>query len=900
MLDSEILFAEIRAICAETLSARRSAARADVARCLDATYRAVYARHVAGASGKVVCSAHALAADLIVGHLYGNFVGRRESVSGGVASKFCIVALGGYGRSELSPKSDIDILFLHSPKNSETFKTAVVDEIAYPLWDAGLKLGHSSRTYREAVADARNDFILRNSMLDSRLVCGDPALYAKFRRRFGALCAACKDAHFDELMRIKRDRHAKCGWTPYLQEPNVKNGIGGLRDAQTMRWKTLLNFGTDNLLELVSRSIISVSEYKAVRRAYGFLLRVRNDMHYHFGRANDLLDLETQPKIAGHLGFSGAGEQGGVEEFMRRVYSSFRAIDSVSKTARKRMGLSLPDDVLENMRHMGTRLPANRKFSIDGFSFYRGGVDALSPSVFRRDPSKLVKVFALFQKYGAVPSDKLEVMMKDSRRLIDDSVRSDPATISAFLSILENRGTVFPTLELMHYWGVLGAFVPEFKDITCMVQHEFYHRFTADMHILNTVAQLDKIFRARESDGVYWEYHNVLVSSPAPHLLYLMLFLHDIGKGDGIRGHAEVGAEIGAKILARWGVPKSDSDSILFVVKNHLQMARFWQTHDVEDESSIVEFAAIAKNAELLKYLYVLTFCDAMGTAEGFWNSYKQSLHASLYKGTLSYFRKRNYPESVERRKARVLAEALETPQGAHLQPDLLELMRNLPRNYFMFHGRNDLIMHAGMLRRLRGGRKNSAPVIEWRDEPNDSISRLYVASRYSGGLFAILAGVVTLSGLDILGSKIFTCADGMVLDSFYVRGIFDGMAANPKMKSRFESEVRAAFLGEVSLDGRVDKMFYADPRAAENGGEPAVSDVSIRRSQKKIALEIRARDRVGLLYKVARAIDSCGYDIEFARVNTERNWAQDAFRLSPRPLAEPPSVLEKTVRGIF
>ena len=898
MLDSEILFAEVRAICAETLVPAR-VLRESVAACLEETYRAIYARHMAGARGKVVCAAHALSADLIVRYLYENFIGRRKSISSGSIPKFCIVALGGYGRSELSPKSDIDILFLHSPRNSDAFKTAVVDGIAYPLWDAGLKLGHSSRTYREAVADAQSDFILRNSMLDARTVCGDAAVYSKFRSRFDALCSARKDEHFDGLMRLKRDRHAKCGWTPYLQEPNVKNGIGGLRDAQTMRWKTLLNFGSDNLLELVSRSIISVSEYKAVRRAYEFLLRVRNDMHYHFGRANDLLDLETQPKIAEHLGFSGEGE-GGVEEFMRRVYSSFRAIDSVSKTARKRMGLSLPDDVIENMRHMGTRLPANRKFSIDGFSFYRGDVDAISTSVFSRDPSKLVKVFALFQKYGAVPSDRLEVLIKDSRRLVDDSVRSDPATISAFLSILENRGSVFPTLELMHYWGVLGAFVPEFKDITCMVQHEFYHRFTADMHILNTIAQLDKIFRARESDGVYWEYHNVLVSSPAPNLLYLMLFLHDIGKGDGIRGHAEVGAEIGAKILARWGVPKSDADSILFVVKNHLQMARFWQTHDVEDESSIEEFAAIAKNAELLKYLYVLTFCDAMGTADGFWNSYKQSLHTSLYKGTLSYFRKRNYPESVERRKSRVFGEALETPQGAHLQPDLLELMRNLPRNYFMFHGRNDLIMHAGMLRQLRARRKNSAPVIEWRDEPNDSISRLYVASRDSGGLFAILAGVVTLSGLDILGSKIFTCSDGMVLDAFYVRGIFDGMAANPKMKSRFESEVRAALSGEVSLDRRVDEMFYADTRAAKDGGGEVVSGVSIRRSQKKIALEIRARDRVGLLYKVARAIGSCGYDIEFARVNTERNWAQDAFRLSPRPLAEPPSVLEKTVRGIF
>ena len=898
MLNSERLFKDVGEACSETLAAS-GITRDALSSCLSRTYETIRTSHLSGMGGKVVCAAHALVIDRIVEYLYRSFLERRKKRYRSIASKFCVVALGGYGRSELSPKSDIDILFLYDSSVSTRFKGVVIDEISYPLWDLGLKLGHSSRTYREALADARKDILLRNSMLDARLICGDSALYKKFTGRFDTLCAAKKKEHFDELMRLKLDRHAKFGWTPYLQEPNVKNGIGGLRDAQTMIWKTHLNFGSNNLRELASRSIISISEFKSVWRAYDFLLRVRNDMHYHFERANDLLDLETQPKIAEHLGFRAGGEIERIEEFMRKVYSSFRAIDSVAKTARKRMGLSLPGDVEENMYHLGTKLPGNKKFNIGGFSFYRGEAQAAAPNVFKKDPAQLVKVFGLFQEYGAVPSDRLEVLIKDSRHLIDDAVRSDPSTNSAFLSILQKRGGVFPALELMHYWGVLGAFIPEFKDITCMVQHEFYHRYTADIHILNTIAQLDKIFCARESDGLYWEYHKVLVSSPSPTLLYLMLFLHDIGKGDGIRGHAEIGAEIGAEILRRLGVPDSDSESVLFIVKNHLQMARFWQSYDVEDEVSIGKFASIVKNEELLKYLYVLTFCDAMGTAEGFWNSYKQSLHSSLYTGTLAYLQKKQSHISIARRKAKVLSEALSDPNSRGLESLVVEQMENLPRNYFLFHGRNDLLMHVKMIRELQlNARKGQGdmPIIEWRDEPNDSISRLYVVSTDRSGLFATLAGVVTLSGFDILGSKIFTRDDGITLDAFYVRGICDGIAANPKMKARFEAEVRRAIAERESLDKRVDEMFYSDNRHKR---ENVVSDVFMRRESKKLVVEIRARDRIGLLYKIARAIDSCGYDIVFARVNTERVWAQDSFHLAPRPLAESPAELAKTLRNL-
>ena len=902
MLQIEKLSDEVRDICKNSLSAANGRPIQERVRdCLQRSYSAVMRAHHNGASGKRVCAAHAECMDAIILKLYENFTVRRLKLARSAADKFCIVALGGYGRSELCPKSDVDIMFLYDNTVGDEIKTLIVDEILYPLWNTGLKLGHSSRTRREAIADARSDVISKNSMLDARFICGSKRVYSAFERAFKAMCARNKQEHFGELMRLKRDRHAKFRWTPYLQEPNIKNGIGGLRDAQTMGWKTFLNFGSSDFRELAKRRIISLSEYKAVSKAYDFLLRVRNDMHYNFGRENDLLDLETQPKIAARLGFSDTLQAQGVEIFMRKIYYSFRVIDAVSKTARKRMGLELPGDVLATMRHMGARKPRNRKFTVDGFSIYCGEVDAVWYNVFKTKPSRLINVFLYCQEYGAVPSDKLEVMIKDSRHLIDASVRSNKRTNAAFLKILERTGNVFPTLEMMHFWGVLGRFIEEFGDITCMVQHEFYHRFTADVHTLNTIAQLDKIFCARQDgkEPFYWDYHKVLVSTKSPASVYLMLFFHDIGKGDGIRGHAEVGAEIASRLLDRLGVPPSDAEPIIFAIKNHLEMARFWQLHDVEDEKSIAKFASLVGNEEHLKYLYILTFCDAMGTSESFWNSYKQSLHSMLYSGTLAYLQKEESQResSYRRRSERVMKELLAMPDMEMHSELLKEHFANLPRNYFLFHGRDDVAVHIKMIARLLRRKSTDMPILEWRDDPNRSISKLCVVSYDRGGLFAVLAGILSLAGLDILGSKILTRPDGITIDTFYVTGISGGLSENPRVRERFARQIASALNDPSSLDSEINDRFYSDSRTFSS---EVNSDVFMRRESGKIILDIRTPDRVGLLYKIAKTIHLCGYNILFARINTENRWAQDTFHIDARPLAEPLSVLGSSLKSIL
>ncbi len=832
--------------------------------------------HSNGASGKSVCAATSVSADFAVKTLWENFISRRRKKDSTLEEKLCILALGGYGRRELSPNSDIDILFLYKDNVSEEIKKQVADSIMYPLWDFGLKLGHKSTTPAEAIDQMSKDPTFKTSLLDMRILCGSEQLFYSFEKNFNSICQSTKVEHFASLMRLKCERHNAYNWTPYIQEPNIKNGIGGLRDFQTIRWKTRLNFGNADTIELLRRGIINVREYKRLRRAFDFLLRVRNDLHYTTSRATEILDLERQIIVAEHLGFNGSDEER-IEALMFKVYDSFRVIDAVAKTTRKRMGIQLPKDVISAMHQIGSRVPRNKKFSIDGFSIYRGEITASRSGVFRRKPSRILKLFEYCQIYGCAPSDSLEVALADARDMIDDEFRANPDNCRTFLSVLQNRGSVFPALEVMHYWGVLGRFIPEFKEITCMVQREFYHRYTADIHTLNAISHLDKIFCAGKKDGIYWDYHKVITGMRSPLSAYLILFLHDIGKGDGIRGHADVGADIAQKILARFGLSEAEIETIVFVIRNHLEMARFWQRHDLEDEAEIKKFTKLVGDEETLKLLYVITFCDAMATSDGFWNSYKQGLHQTLFHEALERIRNESLGENfAEIKRKKIIKEFSEDENFVQDKASLEEHLMNMPQNYVVFHNKADIAMHMRLIEVLRK-KKTAKPAVEWIDDPNRSMIRVCVVSHDRRGLYASITSALTVAGFDILGSKILTRTDGITIDTFYLAGISGGELYSQKVRERFIRKLNFVFEDIHSLDEELDGMFYS---YKNRRGENVISSVKIKEHTGKIVLRIKAKDRAGLLSKITRVFFDCGYDIIFARANTDGGWVHDTFHL--------------------
>ena len=847
----------------------------------------ILSAHKDGAGGRTVCGLNSFTVDEMVRRLYAAFLLRRPAaVRKLFSSRFSIVATGGYGRRELCPKSDVDIGFLYdenrSPISGE-LKSLVIDEIMYPLWDTGLKLGHSSRNIAEVLEEAKTNILTRTSMLDLRHICGCARLTERCGREFKAQNAPMAAEHIDELFRLKRDRHAKYGWSPYVQEPNIKNGIGGLRDYQTISWMAQLKYG-GKFRRLAEMKIVSTAEFRAMEKAYDFLLRVRNDMHYTARRPADLLDINSQARIARHLGFKQRDIILRSEKFMRKVYFCFRDIDNISKAARKRMKIVLPDDVLKSILPADINLREGERISVDGFWICNGSITPHNSSVFRKDPTRLIKVFLYCQKYGVIPSDKLEILIKDSIGLIDDSVRANESANMAFRSIMKKPGFVAPILERMHFWGVLGAFIKEFGELTCLVQHEFYHRYTADVHTLNTIAELDKVFRARVEETLYGDYHAAITSTQSPGLLYFIMLLHDIGKSDGIKGHAHASAEVSKKILSRFELPQSMTENALFVIENHLMMARFWQTHDVEDESAVESFADMVMDEEKLKYLYVMTFCDAKGTADDFWNSYKQSLHTSLYRGALRKLRndETQIREFYENRKAKVLAEILQMEEFSGSEREVLEHFSNLPRNYFLFHGRDDLALHLRMIHTLRAKRAEDPDnaevdaIFEWQDDPNHSLSKLCIVSEERKGLFFKICGAITIAGLNILSSKVLSRSDGITIDTFALTAIGGGPVANERMRTRFKDAFTKVMRQPDDTINTIEKIWKDTIIPFKTEARVKLSKAS--GAPNSVLIEVDAYDSAGLLFKVAKDISDNGFDIRFARINTERNWASDSF----------------------
>jgi len=844
--------------------------------------------HNMGASGVAVCAANSLIIDIVVKLLYDKFCMKKNEFADYAKRNLCIVALGGYGRSELCPQSDIDITFIYGSEHFsriEDFKTAIVDEIMYGLWNCGLKLSHSSRTRMETLEDTDKDILIRTSFLDARLICGNEILFGKLKKSLSVLFRRKASEHILELLRLKCARHAKYEWTAYVQEPNIKNGIGSLRDFQTMIWIGMLRFKSDSFRSLVSSGYITAKEYALAKKSQKFLLRVRNEMHYNSGRENDLMDLNTQSILAANLGFKQlpSGSREGI--FMRKVYFAFRDIDSISKASRKRLGIRLPKDILQKIEPYALQ-PSNitRAYS-DGFVIRNGVIFYKSKSVFKRKPSRLIKLFRYAQEKQCALSESLEVLIKDSIHLIDDSVRNDATANESFCDILSCNGKVAPYLSLMHYYGVLGAFIPEFGKMTCLVQYEYLHSYTADIHTINTISALDKIFNSSLNEPSYGLYHKVITEIQDASLLYLMLFLHDIGKIKGIKGHAKSGLPIAKEIMERLNISETSKEIVLFMIEHHLSFAKFWQSHDIENQSTLEDFATFIGNEEKLRYLFVITFCDAKGTSKDLWNSYKESLHEMLYFGTLRNLvsDESQIKKFYEDRRDSVYKEILTYEEFAGAEKEISEHFKNLPANYFLFYGIDSLLLHLRLVRMLESknkGKKGDSFVVDWNDDPSRSLSVVTIVANDQTGLFYKFATAFAYASLNILSSKIITREDAIIIDTFLVTGQSGGPVSNELSKKIFSKALKKTWAEEdLSAEIKAKKSLIARPKSHI---KPAVY-INKTKKEDMFILEIIAPDKTGLLSDTAKIIYENGFSIRFARINTERNTAYDTFHICKR-----------------
>lgn len=845
--------------------------------------------HRGGAGGMDICRARAAVLDVLLRYLW-------DSAKAGLSEQaqkefppLALVAIGGYGRAELNPHSDIDFMFLHdrqvAVRRPLPHLSKIIDGLLYPLWDIGLKVGHSVRTIDDCVKVANSDMQSKTSLIEARVVAGDDALFSKFEK---TLVAKCVNKHEEEYiaMRVEdqNSRRAKFGNSACMQEPNIKNGCGGLRDYQNLLWMAFFKYRTRSLTELQAHEMISENDRKQLEAAYDFLLRVRTEMHYHVDRGMDVLTKSWQPTVAHNLGYAERSPSRRIERFMRLLYTHSRNIFRITRTVEQRLAL-LPAPRKLSLRSF---LPAGRTRAvepIDGFKISDGEIQATTPRVFRDQPRRLMRVFLYAQQRGLDLHPDLGQQVRNHLGLVDRAFLSDEHVRETFLTILGQRGSVARVLRAMHETDLLGKYVPEFGRLTCLVQHEFYHQYTADEHTLMCLEQLDKIWEAK--DPPYSEYVPLFQKLERPFLLYLALLLHDVGKPEGHGNHAVVSAELALRVAKRLGLDGSSTHTLRLVIENHLLMASTSQRRDLDDPAVIRKFAKQVQNPETLGLLTLHTFVDSQATSDKLWNGFKESLLWSLHHKTVELMAGGTEFVRAEEKQRELLMEEVQgmtPPQFA--AEELHAHFGALPSRYFQIHSTrdvlDDLLLAHRFIRLQTSDRENPlTPVVNWRDQPDRGCNAVKVCTWDRAGLFWKIAGSLSAAGLNILSAQIFTRSDGIVLDTFYVNDAKTGVLAGPDQRDTFEDVINRALTGEeVDFRALIARRKITRPAYQAYVGERMATRIGFDNdsSDTRTVIEIETEDRIGLLHAISKQLSELDLDISAAKISTERGAAIDSF----------------------
>lgn len=852
--------------------------------------------HRKGTSGLEVCQARAAMTDVVIENLFLAALDLYATEHGTLPCKMAILATGGYGRRELNPHSDIDIMLLYPVKAGgkpfETFQEIVTEEILYPLWDLGWKVGHASRNAKEVIEECRKEVQSKNAILESRVICGSEPLYKSMRSHFDDFCRKENSRiYIQQRLEDELERHAKSGNTIYLQEPDVKNGVGGLRDYQNILWMAHIKYGYRAFRDLVKANLLRDDEREAMVEAYDFLLRTRTELHLQNRRPTDKLDLEQQPVIAQYLKYPQKDIFQRVEAFMKDYYTAARTIYRTSEILKERMAIEAANgkkgrisfrEALRAHQH----LPIKK---VEGFQLYEKLLSTDNAKVFKEDPVRLIRVFRLAQQFGAKIDSDLRYLITRSIPLIDHNIINSPSAAKSFCAILRNPGEVYPILMQMHELGVLGRYLPEFDALTCMVQHEYYHRYTADAHVLRTIRHLDRVFTKHDEE--YARYEKEIRKNDDPLLLYLILLLHDIGKAEGVKNHDVNGVRIARPVLNRFGIGKEQQEQILFIIRSHLEMARFWQRFDLDDPKTAESFAQFIEDPQKLRFLYVHTYCDARGTAPTLWNSYKDAMHRTLYVRTFEQFEDNAIIEQKRKEHISMLHQQLVEQHIEGIPAEEIEAHFSLlPERYFINTDQSEIELHLRMVNKLLTQIQTAdsmgtlAPIIEWHDDIDLGMTAVNVVTWDRAGLFYKLAGALTLAGVNIVSTKAISRKDHITIDTFYIMDPDGGVVTNTKARGVFEQRLTEALIEEKELmqeiSEREAKILATDKKKKDMLPAPFPPSVDVYHelSLKQTIIEVQASDRIGLLYQISRLITKKGFDISFARIATERGVAMDTF----------------------
>jgi [protein-PII] uridylyltransferase len=847
--------------------------------------------HQSGGGGREICALRVELIDVLLRHIFAsasNFARQERGVS---PTPLTVVALGGYGRRELNPFSDVDVMFLHDKNSSgiSPYAAQVIEQTLYLLWDIGFKVGHSTRSIPEAISLANTDMLTKTAMLESRQLAGDPQLERLFRKRFRANCVKGREKEYVELrMRDQAERHAKFGDSVYMQEPNLKSGCGGLRDYQNLLWMTFFKEGALTTTHLVGKDWLSEADRRRIEAAYDFLLRLRTDLHYATGRATDTLHFNVQDHIAQRLGYPQKRGTLRNEALMKDYYEHTRNIFRVTERITEQFASGQSSASTRKLFSFLPR-PKTREEQVDQFRVRQGQLHAQRPDIFARTPEAMMSVFLLAQERRLDLSPDLADLFTRNLGLVTRAFRNGKGPRETFRAILSHKGEVGRILRMMHRVDFLGRYVPEFGQLTCLVQHEFFHRYTADEHTLVCIDKLDQIIRTEETK--FRMYRELFGKLEDPLVLYLALLLHDTGRAVGARPHSEASALFAQGAAIRLQLSAAQRRSLILLVDHHLTLSNMAQQRNLDDPETAVEFARIVKDQKNLDALMLLTLADGQGTSADAWSDWKETLVWQLHRATSQYLSDQEaFYEQTKIERERLQASVTES-LGENYAEEVEAHFEFMPDNYFRAFAVKEIVAHLKLFRRFLENLywRNEpplAPAIAWQAFAQQGHSIASFCAWDGQELLAKIAGSFAVVPINILSADIYTRGDNVVLDIFRVCNTKFRAVTDERDHALVESTLRQALASEeFDFAPLLDRARREIVKGAARGEMDFPTRVTVENKAHPIytLVQIQTPDRLGLLYELLSAFGQERVSIALSRISTEKGAAIDTFYVADR-----------------
>ncbi|WP_019568291.1 [protein-PII] uridylyltransferase [Thioalkalivibrio sp. ALMg13-2] len=782
--------------------------------------------------------------------------------------QLCLIAVGGYGRGELHPASDIDIQIILEGEHDPALFDRISDFVTF-LWDIGIEVGHSVRSIDDCTREARDDITVATNLIEARYLAGHLSLFNDFRGAIEPDRIWDSRSFYAAKLAEQQARHRRFGETAYRLEPNVKEGPGGLRDIQMIGWVTKRHYGAERIEELVSLGFLREGEFREMMEGQNFLWRVRFALHMLAGRREDRLLFDLQRQLANTFGFVDQNHNRAVEQFMQRYFRTINDLERLNELLLQHFN----EAILDDPEALQDPVRIHQRFQVRG-----GYLEAAHDQVFMIYPPALLEVFRLLQEHPEIQGIRASTirLIRAHRHLIDGHFRRNPVCRELFMDILRAPRGITSQLRRMNRYGVLGNYLPAFGRIIGRMQYDLFHAYTVDEHTLNVVRNARRLALpefAHEQPLAHQIYSGLV----RPERLVLAALFHDIAKGRG-GDHSELGAHDALHFCQHHGLSDADAGLVAWLVRSHLLMSLTAQRKDISDPEVVMGFAREVVTRERLDFLYLLTIADIRGTNPELWNSWKDSLLQTLYHATRNVLdRGLDTPPDMDEQIRQTRTEALALIEQQGFDTDQArKLWDELDDEYFLRHSADEIAWHGRALLPLP---PDALPLILVRPKTSRGSTEIFVYASDHPRIFARITSALTQLGLDIVDARIITTAGGRTLDTFLVLESGGGQTVDAGYRSE---EIRQSLERELEREGTIPNPASRQlPRRLKHFDVDTQIEFEPAAGGQATRMRLRALDRPGLLSTIGHVLAEQGIDVRTARIATAGEQVEDSFLLS-------------------